>query len=64
MGASELVVEWSVGGYTLTTLFLSVIKENKWIAVTLTDTSNRYAADKAEMLKIAYSLQFEQPEAE
>ena len=57
--AHELVVEWSVAGAPrLKTLILSVIKENKWFSIVLTDIANYWPETEAELKEVAYSLQF------
>lgn len=55
----ELVVEWSVAGSPrLKTLILSVIKENKWFSVVLTDMADYWPDSEVELMEVAYSLQF------
>ena len=48
------------GSPRLKTIILSVIKENKWLSIALTDTVAYWPKTEAELKKVAYSLQFKQ----
>jgi len=57
--AHELVFEWSMAGSPrLKTIILSVIKENKWFSIMLIDMADYWPGTEAEILEVAYSLQF------
>ena len=57
--AHELVFEWSMAGSPrLKTFILSVIKEDQWFSIVLTNMADYWSETEAELKKVAYSLQF------